>query len=264
MRTGPPRPGKPVRQRRPVVQQRLDRQAHQTVPELSRPSIDASLPGRFVSTWNECCGDTAITANGGMQAFRSGLTAQSRAPCPAGGQAGRAFAGRGGGERRFWAMVGKRPTAEHRHEALWRVLAGLAQGDDALGIAASVAGLHRAGNTTWAWRRMRLAAEALDCADVGREDPIRYEGLLERYLPECEFHGRQNQKIKFVVLGTASLRGGLEPDLLGEVIWWQSDDFWRYALYAAVAIIRSCADKESRSLADFAGRLADRQGVDIR
>jgi hypothetical protein len=57
---------------------------------------------------------------------------------------------------------------------------------------------------------------------------------------------------------------GLEPDLLGEVIWWQSDDFWRYALWAAVAIIRSCADRQGRSLADFAGQLAVHQGVDIQ
>jgi hypothetical protein len=48
------------------------------------------------------------------------------------------------------------------------------------------------------------------------------------------------------------------------VIWWQSDDFWRYALCATVAIIRSCADRQSRSLADFTGRLANRQAADIR
>jgi hypothetical protein len=32
---------------------------------------------------------------------------------------------------------------------------------------------------------------------------------------------------------------GTEPDLLDEVAWWQTDDFWKYAPYAAVAYIRA-------------------------
>src|SRR5207248_7603201 len=96
--------------------------------------------------------------------------------------------------------------------------AGRARGDeDALGLAASIAGLHPAGNTFPGEVFLQLAAEALDCAGVGRGNPIPCGGLLEHYLPECEFRGRQNQKIKFALLASASLRGGLEPDLLGEV-----------------------------------------------
>jgi hypothetical protein len=33
----------------------------------------------------------------------------------------------------------------------------------------------------------------------------------------------------------AALHGGTEPDLLEEVAWWQTDAFWQYALFAAVA-----------------------------
>jgi hypothetical protein len=32
---------------------------------------------------------------------------------------------------------------------------------------------------------------------------------------ECEFKGRQNGKIRFAILASASLRGGIEADLLG-------------------------------------------------
>ncbi len=32
-------------------------------------------------------------------------------------------------------------------------------------------------------------------------------------------------------------------DLLDEVAWWQTDDFWCYAAYAAVAYIRLAADR---------------------
>jgi hypothetical protein len=36
---------------------------------------------------------------------------------------------------------------------------------------------------------------------------------------------------------------GAEPDLLDEVASWQTDDFWQYATYAAVAYIRAAASR---------------------
>ena len=36
---------------------------------------------------------------------------------------------------------------------------------------------------------------------------------------------------------------GTEPDLLDEIAWWQADDFWQYALSAAVAYIRAVASR---------------------
>jgi len=47
------------------------------------------------------------------------------------------------------------------------------------------------------------------------------------------------------VLAPAALRGGVEPYLLDEVAWWQTDDFGQYALFAAVAYIRVAADRAS-------------------
>jgi hypothetical protein len=42
-------------------------------------------------------------------------------------------------------------------------------------------------------------------------------------------------------MAAAAIHGGTEPDLLDEVASWQADDFWQYALYAAVACIRAAA-----------------------
>src|ERR1700757_4669724 len=42
-----------------------------------------------------------------------------------------------------------------------------------------------------------------------------------------------------------AIHGGTEPDLLDEVAWWQTDDFWQYALFAAVAYIRAAAKRAS-------------------
>ena len=59
---------------------------------------------------------------------------------------------------------------------------------------------------------------ALDLVSVTADEPIAYDGLIEQYLPECRFRGRQNGKIQFAVLAAAARRGGVEADLLGEVI----------------------------------------------
>jgi hypothetical protein len=67
--------------------------------------------------------------------------------------------------------------------------------------------------------------------------------MRERFLPERAFRGQQNKKLQFAILAAAAVRGGAEPDLLDEVAWWQTDDFWQYALYAAVAYIRAAADR---------------------
>ena len=75
--------------------------------------------------------------------------------------------------------------------------------------------------------------------------PADLGGLRERFLPQRTFRGRQNTKFQYAVLAAAALYGGTEPDLLDEVAWWLADDFWQYALFAAVACIRAAASRAS-------------------
>ena len=77
-------------------------------------------------------------------------------------------------------------------------------------------------------------------------------------MPECSFRGRQNKKLQFAVLAAAALHGGTEPDLLDEVAWWQTDDFWEYALFAAVAYIRAAANRAGVPTAQACQELAPR------
>jgi hypothetical protein len=63
---------------------------------------------------------------------------------------------------------------------------------------------------------------------------------------------------QFAILAAAALRGGTEPDLLGEVVWWQTDDFWQYAMYAAVAYIRAAADRARVPVRQACQELAQR------
>ena len=72
------------------------------------------------------------------------------------------------------------------------------------------------------------------------------------------------------------LHGGTESDLLDEVASWQADDFWQYAMYAAVAYIRAAAsgvgvparqvrknldERWPSALFPGAGNLGERQGL---
>ena len=160
-------------------------------------------------------------------------------------------------------MARRRPTEEDRLEALRRLLSGLAEGADAHELTMSMADLHPKNNTFPGEVFMGLAADAVEAAGATRDGPIPYEGLRERYLPECKFRGRENRKIQFAILTSAAVRGGLEPDLLDEVSWWRDDDYWRYALYAAVALIRAAADRQGVSVVPLVQKLAEHHGVAV-
>jgi hypothetical protein len=67
---------------------------------------------------------------------------------------------------------------------------------------------------------------------------------------------------QITVMSSADLRGGLDPDPLDEVAYWD-DDYWRYVLFAAIALIRASAAKTRGSVADLATRVAALHDVDL-
>ena len=159
-------------------------------------------------------------------------------------------------------MAQKQPTERDRVEAIRRLLEGLAGGVDAVDLAASVADLHPKNNTFPGEVFMGLAADALELAGIDRASPIELEGFTARFLPEVAFKGKQNRRISYAVFTSASLRAGLEPDRLDEVVWWP-DDYWRYALYAAVALIRATAEHQGVSVEELARQLADHHQMQL-
>lgn len=109
---------------------------------------------------------------------------------------------------------------------------------------------------------MELAADALDLADTQRTDAVVYQDLLSRHLPEVEFRGKEHRRIQYAVLTPFAVRAGLEPDLRDEVTYW-IEQYWQYALFAAVAIVRECAERSGTPLETFVTQLAERSGVKI-
>ena len=107
-----------------------------------------------------------------------------------------------------------------------------------------------------------LASDALALAGSDRDDPIAYRSLVEDYLSECDFRGWDKRKIQYAILSSGAVRGGIEPDLLSDTVW-RTDDFWRYALFAAAAVIRASSARLGISVPEFAGRLAHHHNLEL-
>lgn len=156
----------------------------------------------------------------------------------------------------------KGPTDEDRVEALQRFLVGVARGDDATQLSCAIADLHVRHNTFPGEVFMELAADALDLAGTTRADAVVYRDLLSRHLPEVEFRGKENRRIQYAVLTPFAVQGGLEPDLLDEVTYW-IEQFWQYALFAAVAVVRESAERSGTPIDEFVAELAERSTIEI-
>jgi hypothetical protein len=137
----------------------------------------------------------------------------------------------------------KRPTLEDAVTARRVLLDGLALDADIFEVLSGLAPLHLPNDTFPGEVFLHLAADALQWCGASRAEPLPLEGLRERFLPEAAFRGRQNAKLQYAVLAAASIHGGTEPDLLDDVAFWQADDFWQYAAYAAIAYIRAAASR---------------------
>jgi hypothetical protein len=154
----------------------------------------------------------------------------------------------------------KRPGPEDTGTARQTLLDGLARDADIFELLSELAPLHPRDNTFPGEVFLHIAADALDWCGASRADPLPLAGLRERFLPERTFRGRQNKKVQDAVLAAAALHGGTEPDLLDEVAWWQTDDFWQYALFAAVAYIRAAASRAGVPVRQACQDLTQRPG----
>jgi len=155
--------------------------------------------------------------------------------------------------------AGKRPTARDAATARGILLDGVASDVNVVEILGKLAPLQPRNNTFPGEILLRLAADALDWAQVDRAHPLDLEGTRERFLPDVDLRGRDRRKLQFAFLAAAAQRGGVEVDLLDEVAWWQTDDFWRYAAYAAVAYIRIVADRGGVPASEVCRGLAQEQ-----
>jgi hypothetical protein len=158
----------------------------------------------------------------------------------------------------------KRPTAEDRVQAIRVALSGIGSGADLADLRFELYPLHPKNNTFPGEVFLELAADAIEEAGASRQEPIEFEGIRERHLPECTAHTKvQHQHSKYALRAAAMIRAGVDPGLLDEIIWWQSDDLWVWALDALAVYVYAAADRTGLAVSAVCERLARRYGVDL-
>ena len=136
-------------------------------------------------------------------------------------------------------------------------------GDDVYDLMAAAAPSHVPGRFTPDVALLELAVTALDLACPAGAEPLKYEALRERYLPEVMFRGRvEHRNSQYALYVAACMRGGLQPELLSDASWWQTP-LWQYAVYAVVIYSRAAAECLAVSVAEIARRSAARHGLEL-
>jgi hypothetical protein len=154
------------------------------------------------------------------------------------------------------------PEVLHR-QAQVAALSGLARGDDVYDLVAAAAPSHVRGWFTPDVALLELAVTALDLACSVGAEPLEYEGLRERYLPEVTFRGRvEHRSSQYALYAAACMRGGLRPDLLSDAGWWQTP-LWQYAVFAVVIYARAAAERLAVPAEEVARRIAARHDLEL-
>lgn len=154
------------------------------------------------------------------------------------------------------------PTDDDQSEALRRLLTGMRNGDAPFELIAAVTDLHIRRNTFPGEVFLQLGADALALAGINSSHKVNHENLLATHLGEIPFKGKDRERVHYALMSTFAVHGGLEVDLLEEVHYWV-EDYWRYALFATVAVLRICADLTSTPIAEIATALATQHNVNL-
>jgi|ERR1022692_1902507 hypothetical protein len=156
----------------------------------------------------------------------------------------------------------KQTTPEDRRDAVLTTLNGLASAQEFDSIIEKLDALHVRHDTFPAEELLELASDAIDESGATASDPIDFEKIRERFLPEHRFSGKnQHYKSKYAISAAAMIHGGVYPDLLDDAAWWQTDDLWVYSFFALLIFIRAAAERTGRSLEEVALSIADRRMV---
>ena len=111
---------------------------------------------------------------------------------------------------------------------------------------------------------LELAADALELSGASRAEPVEYDGVRERHLPEIDIRGKNQQhKSHYTLRAIAMIRAGVAPDLEAQVSWWSADDLLVWALYALLAYVRVAADRTGEPVAAICQRLAGNHGIEL-
>ncbi len=163
------------------------------------------------------------------------------------------------------SMAGKSgPSEEDNGTAVRLGLVGLTTDQDLDEIMDRLVSLCIKNNTFPAEVLLELAADAIAESGASPAEPIQYEGIRDRYLPEFSFRGKSQQhKSHYALRAAAMIRAGVYPDLLDEPYGWGIEDMWEYAFYALLVYGRIAAERTGRSSEEVAMAIAQRRGITV-
>lgn len=100
---------------------------------------------------------------------------------------------------------------------------------------------------------LEVAVSAMDLAGIDRERPLEKAALIGQHLPELRFDNQRalQTRTAYALNAVSAIRGGLQPDIVHDMYWWNVRDIVDYAVIAAVAYVRACADRRGQQLTDF-------------
>ena len=100
---------------------------------------------------------------------------------------------------------------------------------------------------------LQVGVAALDLARVDRNGPIAKAELVEQHLTALDFRNQRGlqERTTYALYAVAAIRGGLELDILQDVYWWRTRDIVEYAVTAAAAYVRACAQRRGQSIQQF-------------
>lgn len=93
----------------------------------------------------------------------------------------------------------------------------------------------------------------MDLAEADLSAPIAKADLITVHLSEINFRNQRalQERTTYALNAIASIRGGLEPNILEDTYWWQTRDIVQHAVIAATAYVRACAHRRQQTTPQF-------------
>mgnify|MGYP001188629693 CR=1 FL=1 len=111
------------------------------------------------------------------------------------------------------------------------------------------------GSTVSARGLLELAALAFLACGASAADPLEFDELEVRYLPESPVRGNAaHQKRRYALTAAILIASGVEPE---DTSWWKSNDLWSYAFDAVVAFVRAASQRRQLPIATICTALYD-------
>ena len=127
------------------------------------------------------------------------------------------------------------------------LLDGLEAGDDLGSVHEAIRDVFLADRSLSPRRLLELAAAAFLACGATSADPLIFDELEQRYLPEWPVRGNTlRQKRRYALQAAILLSAGVEPE---DISWWRSDDLWFHAFDAVVVFVRAASERRQVPIA---------------